>query len=272
MKRLEGRLAVVTGAGGGIGRVTSLRLAEAGCDVAAVDLNTVAAEETAELVRRTGRRASVHSADVADRARMAALPAEILGIHGRVNVLVNNAGVTTFYSFEEQEIEDFEWVVGINFWGVVHGCKFFLPHLRKQDEAHIVNISSMAGLLGLPMQSSYCATKFAVRGFSESLIAELAESTVGVTVVFPGPYRTGVVKSARNAAPDTVGKMAELLERHARPPEEVAARIVQAIRRNTSHVIVGPQAHATSWLARMSPTLGAALLGWGYHRARNKLA
>ncbi len=270
MKRLEGRVAVVTGGGSGIGRATSLRLAEAGCDVAVVDLAVSNAEETAELVRALGRRASVHHADVSDKARMAALPEEVASAHAKVNVLVNNAGVTAFYSFEEQTLDDFEWVAGINFWGVVYGCKFFLPHLRAADEAHIVNVSSMAGLLGLPMQSSYCASKFAVRGFSESLLAELAHTTVGVTVVFPGPFRTKVVRSARNADGQTVGQLANLLESYARPPEEVAAGIVNAIRRRQSHVVVGPVGHLTNLASRVSPSSAVTVLNWGYERARRK--
>lgn len=271
VKRLEGRVAVVTGAGSGIGRATCQKLANAGCDVAAVDLNLESAEETAHLIRHAGRVASAHQADVSDKARMASLPAEILGVHGQIHVLVNNAGVTAVYRFEEHSLEDFEWVLGIDFWGVVYGCKFFIPHLAKQDEAHIVNISSMAGLLGLPMQSSYCAAKFAVRGFSESLIAELAPTNIGVSVVFPGPYRTKVMRSARNASGGTVGQLADLLERHARPPEEVAQRILTAIKRKQSHVVVGPQAYLTDWLSRASPSVAGVILGWGFDKASARI-
>lgn len=272
MKRLEGRVAVVTGAGSGIGRATCLELAEAGCDIAAVDVNLEGAEETAHLIRHAGRIASAHQADVSKKERMASLPGEILSVHGQIHVLVNNAGVTAIYRFEEHSLEDFEWVVGIDFWGVVYGCKFFLPHLAKQDEAHIVNISSMAGLLGLPMQSSYCASKFAVRGFSESLIAELAPTNVGVSVVFPGPFRTKVMRSARNASGDTVGRLADLLERRARPPEEVAKRILAAIKRKQSHVVVGPQAYLTDWLSRASPSIAGLVLGWGYDKVSSRIA
>lgn len=271
MKRLEGRVAVVTGGGSGIGRATSERLAAAGCDVAVVDIDPVGAEETAGRVRQSGRHASVHVADVASKERMSALPGEVIAAHGRVDVLVNNAGVTVAQLFRDHSLEEFEWVVGVNLWGVVHGCKFFLPHLLKRDEAHIVNISSMAGLLGLPMQSSYCATKFAVRGFSESLAAELRGSSVGVTAVFPGAIRTKVLISSPHAEGSTVEQLAGLLERHARPPEAVANRIVSAIRKKQPRVIVGAEAHLTGWLSRTSPGAAGSLLAWGFEKARARL-
>jgi NAD(P)-dependent dehydrogenase (short-subunit alcohol dehydrogenase family) len=271
VKQLAGKVAVVTGAGSGIGRATSALLAKAGCELALVDLNAAGLEETARQVRSAGQKASVHVADVSNKARMEALPAAVLEAHGAVHILINNAGVTVAYAFEEHSLDDFEWIVGVNFWGAVYGCKFFLPHLRAQKEAHIVNISSMAGLLGLPMQSSYCATKFAVRGFTESLAAELATTSIGVSVVFPGPFRTNVLRSSRHAPDGQIARLSALLERYARPPEEVAARIVSAIRGRHSHVRVGPQAYLTDWLSRSSPSAASALLGWGFSMAQRRL-
>jgi NAD(P)-dependent dehydrogenase (short-subunit alcohol dehydrogenase family) len=150
-------------------------------------------------VRAFGRKASVHVADVASRARMAELPEEVLREHGRVSLLVNNAGVSVGGTFEEQSLEDLDWIVGINFWGVVHGCQFFLPHLRRETEAHIVNLSSMFGIVGVPTQSSYCATKFAVRGLSEALWVELRDAGIGVTSVHPGGIRTNIVRTSTSA-------------------------------------------------------------------------
>ena len=155
MKRLDGRVAVVTGAGSGIGRATSLALAERGCSIAVVDVQPDGAEETAEHVRSLGTRASVHLADVRDPARIDELPAEVEDSLGPCHILVNNAGVTAAGAFADEAIGDLRWIVDINVWGVVHGCRAFLPMLREADEAHIVNMSSMVGLLGLPHNVSY---------------------------------------------------------------------------------------------------------------------
>jgi NAD(P)-dependent dehydrogenase (short-subunit alcohol dehydrogenase family) len=271
MKKLEDSVAVVTGAGSGIGRATSEHLARAGCHVAVVDVNAASAEETAARVRALGRRASVHVADVASRARMEALPAEVVAALGPPQVVVNNAGVTVARSFEGHSLEDLEWIVGINFWGVVYGCKVFLPHLRIAPEAHIVNVASLAAFVGLPLQSSYCATKFAVRGFTESLAAELASTRIGVTAVFPGPIRTQVLRSSRHDGGGSVDRLADLLERHARPPSTVATRIVHAILNDKSRVVVGAEARLTWWVSRLSPGLLVKLLGWSFGKARAHL-
>ncbi|HMJ11078.1 MAG TPA: SDR family NAD(P)-dependent oxidoreductase [Polyangiaceae bacterium] len=272
MKRLTNRVAVVTGAAGGIGRATSERLAAEGCHLALVDVDANGLAETAREVERRGRRASLHVLDVGDRAAMTALPEQVVREHGGVHVLVNNAGVTIAHTFEDHSIEDLQWIIGVNLWGVLFGCKFFLPHLLAQDEAHIVNISSMAGFLGLPMQSSYSATKFAVRGFSESLGAELASTHVGVTAVFPGPIRTKVLRSSRHAADGVVDKLADLLEKHARPPAVVAERIARALRSRQSHVSVGAEAYLTDWFSRVSPGVAGKLLGWGFALSRPRRA
>jgi NAD(P)-dependent dehydrogenase (short-subunit alcohol dehydrogenase family) len=261
-------VAVVTGAAGGIGRATSERLAAEGCDVAVVDVDAEGAAQTAQEIRKRGRRASVHVLSVADRASMEALPEAVVKEHGGVHVLVNNAGVTIAHTFEEHSVEDLEWIVGVNLWGVLYGCKFFLPYLRAADEAHIVNISSMAGFIGLPMQSSYSTTKFAVRGFSESLRAELSTTRIGVTAVFPGPIRTQVLRSSRHAADGPVDRLADLLEKHARPPAVVAERIIRALRGRHSHVSVGAEAYLTDWASRASPRVAGKVLGWGFALTR----
>jgi short-subunit dehydrogenase len=272
MKRLEGRVAVVTGAGSGIGRATSEHLARHGCHVAAVDVNVESAEETASRVRALGRRASVHVVDVADRERMRDLPAQVSAALGSTSVLVNNAGVTVARTFEDHQWDDLDWIVGVNFWGVVHGCKFFLPELRRADEAHIVNVSSLAGLIGLPLQSSYSATKFAVRGFTESLAAELCATAIGVTAVFPGAIRTQILSSARHAGDPSVEKMSDALSRHAPSPDVVAARIVRAIQHDEFDVVVGAETHLAGWATRLSPAVLRRLLGWGFVKARSRLA
>ena len=255
MKRLSGRVAVVTGAGSGIGRATSLALAERGCSIAVVDVQPDGAEETADLIRSLGTRASVHVADVRDPKRMGELPSEVEGSLGSCQILVNNAGVTAAGAFADETVEDLRWIVDINVWGVVHGCRAFLPMLREADEAHIVNMSSMVGLLGLPHNVSYSLTKGAVRAFSEALRGELVTTKGGVTVVFPGAIHTNITTGARGGQAARLAEMGQsrLAPHVMRPPSAVARRIVSAIERDRARVVVGPDAHVVSALTRVLP-------------------
>jgi NAD(P)-dependent dehydrogenase (short-subunit alcohol dehydrogenase family) len=269
MRKLEGRVAVVTGAGSGIGRATSELLARRGCTLAAVDVNAEGLRETTERVRSVGTKVSTHVADVSDRERMRALPDEVIRQHGHVHILMNNAGVTVSRSFEDHTLEDLDWIVGANLWGVIYGCKFFLPYLEREEEAHVVNVSSMAGFIGLPAQSSYCATKSAVSGLTESLWAELASTRVGVTCVYPGVFRTKLLRTSRGAEADLTQRLSQGLERFGRSPDHAARKIVRAIERGKRRVIIGPEAHLTVWMKRLFPVLPHTVLAWGYRRAGN---
>lgn len=255
MKHLNGRVAVVTGAGSGIGRATSVALAERGCSVAVVDVQPEGAEETARLVRELGRESSVHLADVRDPERMDRLPGEVATALGPCHILVNNAGVTAAGAFTDETLDDLRWIVDINVWGVVHGCRAFLPMLREAEEAHIVNMSSMVGLLGLPHNVSYSLTKGAVRAFSEALRGELVTSSVGVTVVFPGAIHTNITSSARGGQAARLAELGKsrLAPYAMRPPSAVAKKIVSAIERDRPRVVVGPDAHGVSALTRVLP-------------------
>jgi short-subunit dehydrogenase len=271
MRRLEGRVAVVTGAGSGIGRATAMLLAERGCALALVDLNEAALTETAGLVQAGARKVSLHVADVADRARMEHLPGEVLAAHGHVHILVNNAGVSVIGTLLEQRLDDFHWLMGINFWGVVYGCKLFLPFLLAEDEAQIVNISSMFGFIGIPSQISYNASKYAVRGFSEALSSELSGTNIGVTCVHPGGIRTNVVRASRISTEDDVEekqRTIDLFERFAHSPEKAARKIVRAIERNQARVRIGPEAYVTDWLKRLLPVSTQRFVGWSWRRGR----
>ena len=254
MQVFEDRVAVVTGGGSGIGRETCLALAVRGCDVAVVDISTDGAQETAALVERLGRRATVHRTDVADLDAMLALADAVRSEHGGCNVVVNNAGVTMAGSFEEDPVEDMAWMVGINVWGVVHGCRAFLPLLREADEGHIVNISSMAGLLGLPQNAVYSLTKGAVRLFSEGLRSELISTSIGVTVVMPGAIDTNIIASARGSQAERLsGLSSGVGTRLLTSPRTVARRIVRGIQRDRARVVVGPDAHLMSLSSRLVP-------------------
>jgi NAD(P)-dependent dehydrogenase (short-subunit alcohol dehydrogenase family) len=266
MKKLHGRVAVVTGAASGIGRATALELAKEGCELAIADLNEVGLEETAAAARALGRKVSVHKVDVSDRERMRRFADEVQQEHGAVHVLVNNAGVTVTASFEEHSLDDWEWIVGINFWGVVYGCKFFLPYLKQADEAHIVNLSSMFGLIGVPTQTSYCATKFAVRGLSEALWVELKDLNIGVTSVHPGGVRTNIAKSARSEAAELKTRAIDVIERFSVSPGRCAKLIVGAIKKNKMRQLVTRESHLVDVAKRFSPVLPQRLLLAGYRR------
>ena len=262
MRDFHGRVAVVTGAASGIGRALAHTLAEEGCDLAIADIDRDRLAEVEAEVRERGRKVSVHRIDVADRERMQAFPELVIAEHGRVDILVNNAGVAVASPLEEHSIEDFEWLVGINFWGVVYGCKFFLPHLKQSDDAYIVNLSSMFGIVGVPGLSSYCATKFAVHGFSESIRAELAGSPIKVMSVHPGGIRTDIVRAARYSASQasSQSRVVALFERRAMPPSRAAARIVDGMRSDASRVLITAEARLADVVKRLFPVLPSTMV------------
>ena len=259
MKQLRDRVAVVTGANGGIGAATCLALAEAGAHVALVDLRTDGMSDTIDRIHQHGRRTSVHTLDVRDREGLAALPEAVVEAHGSVHILVNNAGVTATSAFAEQSAEDFDWVMDINLGGVVRGTRAFLPCLLRETEAHIVNISSIFGIIGVPAQVAYCTSKFAVRGFTEALAEELRGTGVGTTVVHPGGINTGIVANSRTDHPEEKERLAEFFRTATIPPDVVADRIVAAIRSGRERVLVTPEAHALDLLKRLLPTAGNRL-------------
>ena len=255
--RLEGRTAVVTGAGGGIGRAIAVSLARRGCHLALADIDEAGMEGTSDMARGRGVRVTRHRLDVADRAAVADFPARVAAEHPGVDVLVNNAGVALGGTFEQVSEEDFEWLFEFNFWGVVRMTRAFLPALRESGDARVVNLSSLFGLVAPPEQAAYAASKFAVRGFSEALRHELRGSGVGVTVVHPGGVATSISEKARAPA----GVSAEEVERRREqfrkllrlPPEVAGETIVRGIERRQARVLVGSDAKLISVIARVLP-------------------
>ncbi|HEX7297320.1 MAG TPA: SDR family NAD(P)-dependent oxidoreductase [Pyrinomonadaceae bacterium] len=255
--RLEGRTAVITGAAGGIGRAIAVSLARRGCHLALVDIDDAGIGQTSDLVQRHRVRVSRHIVDVADRVAVAELPDIVATEHVGADLLVNNAGVAVGGTFEQISEEDFEWLFEINFWGVVRMTRAFLPLLRASDDARVVNLSSIYGVIAPAEQVAYSASKFAVRGFSEALRHELEGSNVAVTVVHPGGVNTSIAEKARIPAGVTQEQIAE---RHARyrklltmPPEIAGETIVRGIERRQSRVLVGSDAKVISVVARLLP-------------------
>ena len=254
---LRGRTAIITGAASGIGRGTALALAKRGCDLALADLNEDGLKETAELVAPFGVKVSRHRLDVADRAQVAALPAAVLAEHKGVDLLFNNAGVAIGGTFEQVAEEDFDWLMEINFHGVVRMTRAFLPLLRESDQARIVNVSSIFGIIAPPGQTAYCASKFAVRAFSESLRRELeAEGArIGVTVVHPGGVNTSIAKSARPPRGINDTDLEAQKERFEKflvmPPEQAGEIIVCGVEKERPRVIVGNDARFMAIVERL---------------------
>jgi NAD(P)-dependent dehydrogenase (short-subunit alcohol dehydrogenase family) len=258
MRQLAGRVAAVTGAASGIGRALAIALVREGMQVAISDVNEPALAETARLAAsaRSGARVTAARVDVADRAAVHAWAEHVVAEHGGVHLAVNNAGVALGASIEQMTYEDFEWLFGINFWGVVHGTKAFLPHLLAADEGHIVNLSSVFGLISVPGQGAYNAAKFAVRGFTECLRQELEleNRRVSATCVHPGGIRTNIARVMRNRHPDiSDAEAARRFEELARTtPETAALRIVRGVQRNARRVLIGPDAHAIDLMQRLT--------------------
>lgn len=257
-RKLEGRVAVLTGAATGIGRALASRLAGEGAALCLADIDGDALEGTARALASSGASVSAHTVNIADDRQVETFAREVAKRHGRADVLINNAGVALHGTVEEVSLADIEWVMSINFWGTVYGVKRFLPLLKRQTSAHIVCVSSIFGIIAPPGQAAYCASKFAVRGFAESLRHELEGTNVRVSTVHPGGVRTSIARSARigaGADPLKGERERARFERLAiTSPEQAAARIVRGMLRGEPRILVGRDASQIDLMQRLLPT------------------
>ena len=267
MTAISGSAAAVTGAASGIGRELALELARRGCDLALADRDEAGLQTLAAEIGRDGaRKVSVHRVDVAEPGQIQDFATAAIAAHPGLNILINNAGVALLGTFAEVEQAQMEWLININFWGVVHGTRAFLPHLSNQRAAHIVNLSSIFGIIAPPGQTAYCAAKFAVRGFSESLRHELAmaNSPVKLSVVHPGGVATNIARNARSGGGVDNARRAESIDRFdamaKKSPAAAAVRIIEGIENNQPRILIGSDARFMDLLQRFRPVTYWAVL------------
>lgn len=271
MRNLRGRVVALTGAGSGIGRALAQQLADKGAHLALSDIDEESLAETVRLATRDDVIITSQRLDVADRDGVEEWAGKVVGDHGKVNVIINNAGVALGATVDGMSYEDFEWLMDINFWGVVHGTKAFLPHLEASGEGHIANVSSVFGLMGIPSQSAYNAAKFAVRGFTESLRMELeiAGSAVSATCIHPGGIKTNIARNAR--IDDSVAALGQdpgqanldFEKVFITKPESAAAKIIKAIEGDKRRLLIGPDAYAFTLIAKLPPEIWQKVIAVG---------
>ena len=261
MTAINGSAAAITGAASGIGRALALELAARGCDLALADRDEAGLLETAaEIGKAGGRNVTMHRVDVGEPGQIEAFAQAAIAAHPGLNIVVNNAGVALLGNFNEVEQAQMDWLFNINFWGVVHATRAFLPHLATRPAAHIVNLSSIFGIIAPPGQSAYSAAKFAVRGFSESLRPELkmAGSPVRLSVVHPGGIATNIVRNSRTGSGVTDNaRRADSIERFdamaINTPATAAQRIITGIEKNEPRILIGGDARFMDLLQRLLP-------------------
>lgn len=266
---LSGRTAIVTGAAGGIGKCIALSLSQRHCNLVLADINDADLAEVADdcqFLAGKDRTVTAYHLDVSSRDAIMAFPAEVLKKHAGVDILVNNAGVAIGGTFEQASEEDFDWLMSINFFGVVRMTRAFLPLLHKSDDARIVNISSIFGLVAPPEQTAYCAAKFAVKGFSDSLRNELVETRIGVTTVHPGGVATRIAEDSRAPAgvsEEEIKRRKKIFQEFLKLPPEIAGEmIVEEIEKRRDRILVGSDAKVMALAARLFPVRYWKLLTW----------
>ena len=269
MTAIDGAATAVTGAASGIGRALAVELAARGSDLALADRDEAGLHSVAaEIAAMTSRKVTVHRVDVSEQEQIADFAKAAISAHPALNILINNAGVALLGQFDEIDQAQMEWLFNINFWGVVHSTRAFLPHLATRPQGHIVNISSIYGIVAPPGQTAYSSAKFAVRGFSESLRHELqtAKSPVRLSVVHPGGVKTNIVRNMRMGAAITDNERRataiELFDQFAgTTPKDAALRIIAGIEKNRPRILIGNDARLMDLLQRFRPATYWHVLG-----------
>ena len=261
MKTFKDKVAVITGAGSGMGRYLAILLAKDGADIVVCDVNKETLDETVEMLRKHNVSVSSHLLDVADKEAIEALPQKVIDQHGKVDLVFNNAGVSTGKHFKDMEEENWDWVMDINLHGVINSTRAFIPHLKDRPEAAIINTSSIFGMVAVPGQTVYHATKFAVRGFTESLALEMAETNENLQIhcVHPGHVGTNIVANSRmdeesykesleqenNSSiftrnrPATIEEMAESFKEGGMHPSKAAQIILNGVKKKKRRIFIG---------------------------------
>jgi len=261
MKNFTDKVAAITGAGSGMGRSLAVLLSKRGCHLALSDVNETGLAETVRLVTDSGVKVTSQRLDVANKDDVFAWADKVVADHGKVNLIFNNAGVALGSAVDGGSYEDFEWLMNINFWGVVHGTKAFLPYLKQAGEGHIINTSSLFGLIAVPSQSAYNASKFAVRGFTEALRQELELEKVNVsaTSVHPGGIKTNIARAARmDKSVESIGmsvnSTAKFEKLFRTTADDAAAQMIRAVEKNQRRLLIGNDAKVLDLMARILPS------------------
>jgi len=264
MSHYKNKVAVITGAASGIGHALATKLAQQGCHLALVDRNLEGLNLVKLEAEKLGVRCLIQNVDVSNSEYFQSFATSVVTEFGTVDLLFNNAGVSLIDSVANQSLEDFHWLMNINFWGVVHGVNAFLPILRESPNAHIVNVSSLFGLLALPLQSAYNASKFAVRGFTESLKMEMAGTNVSVHCVHPGGIKTNITNNAKvSTANVEKSKIIAAFNKQAKTTSEQAADVIlQGIEKNKRRILIGSDAKLLDRIVRWFPNTYEKILGF----------
>ncbi|MFK7921690.1 MAG: SDR family NAD(P)-dependent oxidoreductase [Bacteroidia bacterium] len=259
MSTFADKTAVITGAGSGIGRALALSLGAEGCHLAISDIDPEGLSATQSRLADMGVRVHAEILDVSDRVAFYAYAERLIKNFGPIQIVINNAGVSLTADLIDVSYEDYEWIFGINFWGMVYGSKAFLPHLLEQEEAWITNVSSILGIVAVPTQGTYVSTKFAIRGFTETLREELLDTSINVACVHPGGIKTNIARNGKYDS-DTIGeKDNDRLIRNfdklaPTTPEQAAQIILHGMERKKARILIGKDAKGMAWLQRLFPS------------------